>query len=54
MDACPIAAHLIGRWSGGVDARGQDAVDGCQNSRPSGSNDAEGLRDLVSLGKKEF
>jgi hypothetical protein len=21
-DACPIAVHLVGRWGGGIDARG--------------------------------
>jgi hypothetical protein len=44
---CPVVAHLVGRWIGGVIVR-------CQNSRLDGPNDAEDLRDLISLGSKEF
>jgi hypothetical protein len=53
-DACPVAAHLIGRWGGGIDAQGQGAIVRCQNSRPDGPSDVEGLRDLIRLGSREF
>jgi hypothetical protein len=44
---CPVVAHLVGRWIGGVIVR-------CQTSRLDGPNDAEDLRDLISPGSKEF
>jgi hypothetical protein len=46
--------HLVSRWSGGVNARGWDAIVRCQNLRPDDPNDAEDLWDLISLGLKEF
>jgi hypothetical protein len=54
VDACLVVFHLVGRRSCGVNARGRGAIDRCQNSRPDDPNDAEDLRDLVSLGSKEF
>jgi hypothetical protein len=54
VDACPVVAHLIDRFSCGIDARGRGIVVRCQNSRLDNPNDAEDLRDLVSLGPKEF
>jgi hypothetical protein len=51
---CPVAAHLVDRWSGGIDARGQGTIVRCQNSRPDGHNDVEDFRDLISPGSKEF
>jgi hypothetical protein len=45
---CPVTAHLVGRWGGGVDARGQGAVIGCQDSRP------DGFEGLISPGSREF
>jgi hypothetical protein len=40
--------HLVGRWVGGVDARGWGTIVGCQDLRP------DGFGDLISLGSKEF
>jgi hypothetical protein len=30
-DTCPVAMHLVSKWSSGVDARGRDTVVRCQN-----------------------
>jgi hypothetical protein len=54
VDACLVAAHLVGRWSGDVNARGRGAMVGCEDSRPDSPNGAEDPRNLVSPGSKKF
>jgi hypothetical protein len=53
-NTCPVAVHLVGRWSSDVDAHGRGAVIGCEDSSADGPNDAEDPRNPISPGSKEL